>query len=276
LAAVTRVTVVEGELGERFFGLGELRGYRELLLLLAWRDVKVRYKQTVIGAGWALIQPLLTMVVFTVVFSSFAHVPSGGQPYPVLVFAALLPWQLFSQAVSRSTASLVASAPLVSKIYFPRVIVPLAALGAPLFDFCISLVVLAALMAGYGVAPGWGALLLPLFVAVAMLAALTGGVWLTALNARFRDVGYVVPFALMLGMYVTPVAYPLSVVPDRWRTLYELNPLVGVIQGFRWGLLGSEPPRVALFVGATAVLLVGLVCGLAYFTRLQRTVADLI
>jgi lipopolysaccharide transport system permease protein len=275
-AAAERVTVIEGSKGERLFGVADLGAYRELLLLLAWRDIKVRYKQTVIGAGWAVIQPLLTMVVFTLVFAGFAHVSSGGRPYAVLVFVALLPWQLFSQAVLRSTTSLVSSAPLVSKIYFPRIIIPLAALGAPLFDFCISLVVLAGLMIGYGVAPTWGIVLLPVFILVTLLAALAGGVWLTALNARFRDVGYVIPFALQLGLYLSPVAYPLSAVPERWRTLYELNPIAGVVQGFRWALIGDTAPSIPIFVGATLILGVMLFTGLAYFSRLQRTVADLI
>jgi lipopolysaccharide transport system permease protein len=275
-AAAERVTVIEGSKGERIFGVADLGAYRELLLLLAWRDIKVRYKQTVIGAGWAVIQPLLTMVVFTLVFAGFAHVSSGGRPYAVLVFVALLPWQLFSQAVLRSTTSLVSSAPLVSKIYFPRIIIPLAALGAPLFDFCISLVVLAGLMIGYGVAPTWGIVLLPVFILVTLLAALAGGVWLTALNARFRDVGYVIPFALQLGLYLSPVAYPLSAVPERWRTLYELNPIAGVVQGFRWALIGDTAPSIPIFVGATLILGVMLFTGLAYFSRLQRTVADLI
>lgn len=271
-----RLTIVDPSLGLRFFGLGELPSYRELLLLLAWRDVRVRYKQTVIGAGWAIVQPLLTMVVFTVVFSRFLQVSSGAQPYAVVIFVGLLPWQLFSQSVGRSTASLVSNTPLISKIYFPRVIIPVAALGAPLFDFLISLGVLAVLMGAYGVGPGWGVLALPLFVAVTLLVSLAAGVWLTALNVRFRDIGYVTPFVLQMAMYLSPIAYPLSAVPSRWRTLYELNPIAGIVQGFRWGLIGGSAPNFGLLGAGLVVVVAVLVSGLSYFSKVQQTMADVI
>jgi lipopolysaccharide transport system permease protein len=271
-----RLTVVDSSLGSHLFGLGELPAYRELLLLLAWRDVKVRYKQTLIGVGWAVIQPLLTMVVFTIVFSRVAHVSSGGRPYAVLVFVGLLPWQLFSQAVTRTTTSLVSNNSLISKIYFPRVIIPVAAIGSPLFDFVISLGILAILMGAYGVAPGWGLVALPFFVALTLLASLAAGLWMSALNARFRDIGYAIPFVLQIGLYLTPVAYPLSAVPAKWRTFFELNPMTEFVQGFRWGLIGESPPNWALLGAGTAVVLAFLGWGLSYFARTEQTLADVI
>ncbi len=244
--------------------------------MLAWRDVRVRYKQTVIGAGWAIIQPLLTMVVFTIVFSTVAHVSAHGQPYAVVVFVGLLPWQLFSQALARSTSSLVSSTSLISKIYFPRVIIPVASLGAALFDFVISLGVLAILMAAYGVAPGWGLVALPFFVVMTLLITVGAGLWLSSLNARYRDIGYATPFILQLLMYLSPIAYPLSAVPLRWRTLFELNPLTEIIQGFRWGLIGDPAPNFALLGIGMSIVVAGLVSGLWYFANTQRTVADVI
>jgi len=271
-----RLTVVDPSYGARLLGLAELPSYWELVLMLAWREIRIRYKQTVIGAGWAVIQPLLTMVVFTIVFTKVGHVSSGGQSYPVLVFVGLLPWQLFSQAVGKGATSLVANSPLISKIYFPRVIMPLAALGAPLMDFTISLGILAVLMAAYGAVPGWGLFALPLFVALTLLLSFAVGLWLSALNARFRDIGYVTPFVLQLGLYATPIAYPLSAVPGRWRTLLELNPMTEIVQGFRWGLIGDQSPDFVFLGIGTLVILAVLGSGLAYFARMQRTVADVI
>jgi lipopolysaccharide transport system permease protein len=250
--------------------------YRELLYFLVWRDVKVRYKQTAIGAGWAVFQPLMTMLVFTVVFGSFAKLPSDGLPYPIFAYAALLPWNSFAQATGRSGVSLVGSANLISKVYFPRLIVPLSAAVAPLVDFAIAFVILLAMMAWLGIAPTWGVLALPLFLLLALATALAVGLWLSALNVRYRDVGYAIPFVVQIWMYASPVAYPVSLVPERWRVLYSLNPMAGVIEGFRWALLG----RGTLDFGATAAsaVLVGalLLGGLVYFRRVERTFADVV
>jgi lipopolysaccharide transport system permease protein len=269
-------TVIRPSKGVISFGLRDLPAYRELLLLLAWRDVKVRYKQTLIGAVWTVAQPVVAMLVLTLVFSHFVHIPSDGLPYPVLVFTGLLPWQLFSQSLNRASASLVSSSALVSKIYFPRVIIPVAAVGAPLVDFLVSGVVLAGLMAYYGLAPGWGALALPFFLLLALTAAIAAGLWLAALNARYRDVGYIVPFLVQIGMYLSPVVYPVSVVPERWRLLYGLNPMASVIDGFRWGLLHGPAPSGGLVLAGVAGTLVVLATGLVYFTRAERTFADVI
>ena len=257
--------------------LRELWSYRELLYLLIWRDVKVRYKQTAFGAGWAIIQPLMTMVVFTIVFGGFAKIDApAGLPYPIFSFAALLPWNYFSQAISRSSASLVSSSNLVSKVYFPRLIIPIAAAVAPAVDFAVASVVLFAMMGWYGIAPSWGALMLPVFLAFAFLAALSVGLWLTALNVKYRDVGHTIPFLVHIWMYASPVAYPIDMVPEQWRTLYSLNPMVGVIEGFRWGLLGRSAPDFASMGISLGVVIVLLIGGLAYFRRTERTFADII
>jgi lipopolysaccharide transport system permease protein len=257
--------------------LTELWSYRELLYLLVWRDVKVRYKQTVFGAGWAILQPLLTMVVFTVIFGGFAKIDApGGLPYPIFSFAALLPWGYFSQAITRSSASLVGNANLVSKVYFPRLIIPIAAALAPAVDFAVASIVLVAMMIWYGIAPTWGALLLPAFLILAFLTALSVGLWLTALNVKYRDVGHTIPFLVQIWLYASPVAYPVSLVPEKWRLLYSLNPMVGVIEGFRWGLLGRTAPEfglMAVSLGAVIVLLVG---GVLYFRSTERVFADVI
>ncbi len=272
-----RLTVIDSSYGMKLRGiLPELALYRELLLQLAWRDVKVRYKQTVIGVVWAVAQPLLTMVVFTIVFSRFAHISSGSKPYAVLVFVGLLPWQLFSQGVTRSTVSLVGSTPLISKIYFPRIIIPLASLGAPLFDFAISLAILAVLLGAYGVSPGWGLFAFPGFVALALLISAALGLPLAALNARYRDVGYAMPFLLQLAMYLSPVVYPLSAIPRPWRTVIEINPVTGVVQGFRWGLMRDAAPNFGFLAVGIALTVIVLVWSTRYFARTQRTFADVI
>ena len=257
--------------------LRELWSYRELLYLLVWRDVKVRYKQTVFGAGWAILQPLMTMVVFTVIFGGFAKIEApGGLPYPIFSFAALLPWGYFSQAITRSSASLVGSANLVSKVYFPRLIIPIAAAIAPAVDFAVASIVLLGMMAWYGIAPGWGALLLPAFLLLAFLTALSIGLWLTALNVKYRDVGHTIPFLVQIWMYASPVAYPIDLVPEQWRLLYSLNPMVGVIEGFRWGLLGRTAPDFQIMGVSLAAVVVLLVGGVAYFRRTERVFADVI
>ena len=250
--------------------------HRELLYFLAWRDVKVRYKQTMIGAGWAILNPLITVLIFTLVFGYFAQIPSDGLPYPVFAIAALLPWTFFSQALSRSAGSLVASAGLITKVYFPRVLIPLASTAIPAVDFFFSLLALAGLMIWYRMPPTWNLLALPLFLFLAWFTALALGLLLSPVNVRYRDVGYTVPFLLQLWMYASPVVYPLSLVPERWRPFYSLNPMVGVIEGFRWSLLATKKPDFTLMVMSAAVVIGLLFCGLVWFRWMDRTSADVI
>jgi len=254
--------------------LGELWEYRELLYFLVWRDIKVRYKQTALGAAWAILQPVLTMVVFSVFFGRLAKVPSDGIPYPVFALAALVPWQLFAYAVSESTNSLVVSQNLIKKVYFPRLVVPIASVLAGLVDFAISFLVLLGLMAYYGIRPTPAIAVLPLFILFAVASALSVGLWLSALNVQFRDVRYTIPFLTQFWMFATPVAYPSSLVPEKWRALFGLNPMAGVVEGFRWALLGkSTSPGPLLWVSIVAV--VGLLLGgLMYFRRMESTFAD--
>jgi homopolymeric O-antigen transport system permease protein len=256
--------------------LSELWTYRELLYFLIWRDVKVRYKQTVIGIGWAILQPLLTMVVFTMIFGNFAKIPSDGLPYPVFAYTALLPWNLFAGALNRCTLSLVGSANLITKVYFPRLIVPVSAIISGIIDFAIAFVFLLGLMLWFGIVPSWGAITLPIFLLLALMTALAVGLWLSALNVRYRDVGHAIPFLIQIWMFLSPVAYPLSVVPEKWRLLYSLNPMVGVIEGFRWALLGKESPDFKVIAVSTAVVVALLFSGLVYFKRIERTFADVV
>ena len=256
--------------------LGELWEYRELLYFLVWRDIKVRYKQTALGATWAILQPVLTMMVFSVFFGRLAKVPSDGIPYPVFVYAALIPWQLFSYALSESANSLVSSQNLIQKVYFPRLVIPIAGILAGLVDFAIAFVVLLGMMAYYGIHPTAAILVLPVFIVFAVAAALAVGLWLSALNVRFRDVRYTIPFLTQFWMFATPVAYPSSLVPEKWRALYGLNPMAGVVEGFRWALLGkSTSPGPLLWVSVAAVILL-LIGGLAYFRRMEKTFADIV
>lgn len=256
----------------------DLWRYRELFSVLAWRDVAVRYKQTVIGAAWAVLRPFLTMVIFTVVFGRVAKLPSdGAAPYALLVFAGLLPWSLFSAALTGASESMVANANLIGKVYFPRIIIPAATLVTALIDFLLSLLILAAMMVWYRFVPGWQVLLLPLFVVLAMLASLGPGLWVTALNIKYRDFRVVIPFLVQLGLYVSPVGFSSSVVPEEWRWLYSLNPLVGIIDGFRWCLLGGEStiylPGFFVSLGVVAFFLW---LGIRRFRATERTFADLI
>jgi lipopolysaccharide transport system permease protein len=250
--------------------------YRELLYFLIWRDVKVRYKQTAIGAGWAIFQPLMTMTIFTVVFGNFARIPSDGLPYPIFAYAALLPWTYFAQAIGRSGVSLVGSANLISKVYFPRLIIPLSAAVAPLVDFAIAFVILLAMMAWFGIAPTWGVLALPLFLLLALATALAVGLWLSALDVRYRDVGHTIPFVVQIWMYASPVAYPVSLVPERWRLLYSLNPMAGVIEGFRWALLDKGNPDFGVMTASAVVVMALLLGGIVYFRQMERTFADVV
>jgi lipopolysaccharide transport system permease protein len=254
--------------------LWELWEYRELLYFLVWRDIKVRYKQTVIGAAWAVLQPLTTMVIFTVIFGNFAKIPSDGLPFSIFVYTALLPWNLFASALQRSSTSVVGASHLISKVYFPRLIVPLSANFSGIVDFAIAFVILLAMMFWFGIAPTWGVLTLPLFLLLAVMTALAVGLWLSALDAQYRDVGHTVPFLIQIWMYASPVAYPVSLVPEKWRLLYSLNPMAGVIEGFRWSLLGHQSPDFGVIAVSAVVVMAILVGGIIYFKRMERTFAD--
>ena len=256
----------------------DLWRYRELFYFMAWRDILVRYKQTAIGMAWALVRPFLTMVVFTVVFGKLAKLPSdGGAPYPIMVFAALLPWQLFSDALGKCSSSLVGNAHMISKVYFPRLIVPASGMIVSLVDFLVSGMILLGLMAWYNFVPSWRILTLPVFIAIAAGVALGLGLWFAALTVKYRDFGYVLPFITQLGLYVSPVGFSSGIVPEQWRFLYSLNPMVGVIDGFRWAILGGEAkiylPGFMLSIGLV-ILLLG--SGVWYFRKTERTFADVI
>jgi len=267
---------IEPSRGWVALNLSELWAYRELLYFLTWRDVKVKYKQTIIGAGWAILQPLMTMIVFTLVFKKIADISSEGIPYPIFAFTALLPWNLFATALNRSTVSLVSQVGLISKVYFPRLIIPLSATFSGIIDFAIAFVILVGMMFWYGITPRWAILSLPLFITIALVAALSVGLWLATLNVRYRDVGHTVPFLIQIWMFASPVAYPGGLIPEKWRLLYSLNPLAGVIEGFRWALLGKESPDFRVIAVSTMVVLALLFGGLIYFKRTERTFADLV
>lgn len=256
--------------------LRELWNYRELLYFLTWRDIKVRYKQTVLGAAWAVIQPFFTMVVFSLFFGRLAKVPSDGIPYPVFAYCALVPWTFFAGALDRAGNSLVGSANLLTKVYFPRLVIPMSAVLAGLLDFAIAFAVLLGMMLVYGITPTWAIVTLPLFLLLALVTALGSGLWLSALNVQYRDVRYTIPFITQFWMFASPVAYAASLVPDQWRWLYGLNPMVGVIEGFRWALLGKETaPGMMLIVSVIMVVLI-FVGGLYYFRRMEKTFADVV
>lgn len=272
-----RVLVLEAGRAERHYWR-DLWAYRELFAILAWRDLAVRYKQTVIGVAWAVIRPLLTMVIFTILFGRLANLPSeGSAPYPVMVFAAMLPWFLFSNILGDASNSIVGNAGLIGKVYFPRIIIPAAAGVVSLVDFATNLVLMLALMAWYGFAPHWGIVVLPAFVVLAVLSALGPALIITALNVKYRDFRYIVPFVMQFGLYVSPVGFSSAVVPAKWRIWYSLNPLVGVIDGFRWCLLGGESELyLPGFLLSLAVIAVFLWLGVRLFRRTEKTFADLI
>lgn len=255
----------------------DLWNYRELFIFLAWRDILVRYKQTVIGVAWSMIRPFITMLVFTIVFGKIAKLPSEGVPYPILVFSALLPWQLFSNGLSESSNSLISNAGMLSKVYFPRLIVPTSSVIVALIDFLISFAVLGILMVYYHFVPDWRILVLPLFLLLTLVVAMGLGNWLAALNVKYRDFRYIVPFVVQIGLYISPVGFSSSVVPEKWRLLYSINPMVGVIDGFRWAVLRGES-KLYLPGLAFSVVLTFLIfwLGLAYFRKTERTFADVI
>jgi lipopolysaccharide transport system permease protein len=270
---ITRIRPSRGWVSLR---LGELWEYRELLWFLVWRDVKVRYKQTALGASWAILQPVATMVVFSLFFGRLAGIPSDGLPYPVFSFAALVPWTFFSQGLAQSANSLVGSQNLITKVYFPRLAIPIASVLAGLVDFALAFVVLVGMMLFYGIVPGPAVLALPALLLLALVTALGAGLWLSALNVQYRDVRYAVPFLTQLWLFVTPIAYPSSLLGEPWRTVYGLNPMAGVVEGFRWALLGTARPPGTLLAASTVAAVALLVSGAFYFRRMEKTFADLV
>ena len=255
--------------------LGELWAYRELLYFMVWREIKIRYKQTALGIAWAVVQPLFTMLVFSIFFGRLAKMPSDGLPYPIFALCALLPWQLFAFSLTEASNSVVTNQRLITKVYFPRLIMPLSALGVGLVDFSVAFLLLLALAGYYDVAPTLALLTVPLWALLALLTALAVGLWLSAINVKYRDVRYTVPFLTQLWMFATPVAYPTSIVPEAWRPLYALNPMVGVVDGFRYAVLGTNPPHLTVTVSLASVVIV-LVGGLFFFRRMERRFADFV
>lgn len=269
-------TVIRASRGFQPLQLGELWRYRELLFFLTWRDITVRYKQTALGAAWAIIQPVFMMLVFTLAFGRLAKVPSDGVPYPVFAYAGLLPWQLFAHSLTEASNSLVNNERLITKVYFPRLVVPIAAVLGGLVDFFVSFVVLLVLMAYYKIMPGMAFFMLPLFLLFAVATALSVSLWLSALNVRFRDVRYTITFLTQFWLFATPVAYSSRLVPERFRVLYALNPMAGVVEGFRWALLGKVAPSLPVIAASAAVVAVLLAGGLVYFRRMEQMFADVV
>lgn len=256
--------------------LKELWAYRELLYFLIWRDVKVRYKQTVLGVAWAIIQPVFTMVVFSLFFGRLAKMPSDGIPYPLFSYAALVPWTFFAQGLTLASNSLVGSANLIKKVYFPRLSIPIAAVTSGLIDFSIAFIVLLGMMPYYGIVPTINVIWLPFLLLLTLMTSLGVSLWLSALNVQFRDVRYILPFLTQLWLFATPIAYPSSLLSEPWRTLYSLNPMVGVVEGFRWALLGAKTAPGPMLIGSTLAALALLVGGAFYFRRLEKTFADVV
>lgn len=256
--------------------LRELWLYRELIYFLTWRDLKVRYKQTVLGAGWAILQPVLSMIVFSIFFGSLLNVPSEGVPYPIFSYAALLPWGVFAKALNDTGRSLVSNRAMLTKIYFPRMVIPLASVFSSLADFLIAFIVMLGLMLYYRIAPTSNIWTLPLFLLLAVITALGVGLWLSAMNVLYRDIGYMIPYITQLWFYLTPIVYSSSEVPEEWRIFYALNPMVGVVEGFRWALLGTaDAPDPMIAVSATISLVI-FISGMFYFRRMERTFADMV
>lgn len=270
------VTLIHPSRGWISLKLSELWEYRELLYFLTWRDIKVRYKQTAIGVAWAIIQPFFAMVIFSIFFGQLAKIPSDGIPYPIFAYCALLPWQLFSHALNESSNSLVANQGLITKVYFPRLIIPVAPVLAGLVDFGIAFLVLIGMMLYYGIMPTFAVFTIPLFLILAVATALSVGLWLSALNVEYRDVRYTIPFLTQFWLFATPVAYPSSLVPESWRALYGLNPMAGVVEGFRWALLGKAEGPGTLLVVSVMVVIILFIGGLYYFRRMEKTFADVV
>jgi lipopolysaccharide transport system permease protein len=268
------VFIIRPSKGLVALNLRELWQYRELLYILIWRDIKVRYKQTAVGAAWAVIQPFLAMVVFSLIFGRLAKIPSEGLPYPIFAYSALLPWQFFAKALTEASTSLVVNERVITKVYFPRLLVPTAVVLAGLLDFGIAFLILLGMMVFYGITPSWFILFVPLFLLLAIITALGVSFWLSALDVEYRDVRYTLPFLTQLWFFATPVVYPSTIVPPSWRALYGLNPMVGVIEGFRWALLGSAPPDLRMLLVSSLLASLLFMSGLIYFRRMERTLAD--
>ena len=275
-SSLVPVTYLRPSKGWLSIDIPEWWRYRELVLFLTWRDIKVRYKQAVLGIAWAVLQPLLTVLIFTVVFGVLLSTPSSDLPYPLFAFSALLPWQLFASALQRSSVSLVGNANLITKIYFPRLAIPLSSVFAALVDFGVSFLVLIGMMIFYQYWPGWNIFwLIPILIMV-IFTALSVGLWLSAFNVQYRDVQHMVPFIIQVWMYASPIVYPIDIIPEGiWRLLYGLNPMVGIIQGFRWALLGAEQPDLTMLISIVVVIIL-LVSGLFYFRRMEKTFADIV
>lgn len=257
--------------------LKQLWQYRELLYFFVWRDLKVRYKQTMLGAAWAILQPVMTMVIFSIIFGKLVNIkPPSDIPYPVFTYVALLPWQLFSGALASASSSLVSNQSMITKVFFPRLLLPLASVLSGLVDFAIAFIVLLGLMIYYHLTPTWAVLYLPLFTLLALVTALAVGLWLSAFNVRYRDFKYIVPFLLQFWMYATPVAYPSELIPEKWRLIFGLNPMTGVVEGFRWALLGQETGVSSLLIVAVVIVAIILIGGLIYFQRMEQTFADIV
>jgi lipopolysaccharide transport system permease protein len=277
MSNITESTIViEPKKGLFQLDLKGIWQYRELLYFLVWRDLKVRYKQTVIGIGWAVLQPFVTMVIFTVIFGNLVKVPSDGLPYPIFAYSALLPWNYFASALQRCVVSVVGDAALVSKVYFPRLILPLAGTISGFADFFVSFLLLIGMMTFYGLGISWTVLTLPFFLLLALATALAVGLWLSALNVRYRDVGHTIPFLMQVWMYASPIVYPVSVIPEKYRFLYSLNPMAGVIEGFRWALLGKQSPDFAVMAISVAVVLLLISGGVVFFRNMEKTFADVV
>jgi lipopolysaccharide transport system permease protein len=271
-----RVLRIQPSRGWVSLRLGELWAYRELLYFLIWRDIKVRYKQTALGASWAVIQPFSTMVVFSLFFGKLAKMPSDGIPYPIFSYAALVPWTFFAAGLTQSSNSLVGSSNLITKVYFPRLVIPIATVLAGVVDFLLALAVLVGMMLYYHITPGINLLFLPLFILLALVISLGVGLWLSSLNVKYRDVRYVVPFITQFWLFATPIAYPSSLLNQPWRTVYGLNPMVGVVEGFRWALLGTKMAAGPMIVVSALVALFILVGGAFYFRKMEKTFADIV
>ena len=271
-----RVTILRPNRGWVALNLSEIWAYRELLYFLLWRDIKVRYKQTVLGAAWAVIQPLFTMVIFSLFFGKLAGVPSDGLPYPIFAYAALVPWTFFANTLTQASNSLVMDANMIRKVYFPRLIMPAATILAGLMDFVLAFSILIGMMFFYGIVPTLNIVWLPALLLLTIIASLGTGLWLSAMNVQFRDVRYTVPFLVQAWLFATPVAYPSSLLPEPWRTLYGINPMAGVVEGFRWALLGTESAPGPIIIVSSLVAIASLIAGAFYFRRMEKTFADVV
>lgn len=276
MITTNQTVVIERKQGLFNLDLAALWQYRELFFFLVWRDLKVRYKQTAIGIGWVVLQPVISMAIFTVIFGMFARIPSDGMPYPLFAFSALLPWNYFASALQRVNSSVVGDASLITKVYFPRIILPVVGSASGVVDFATAFILLLGMMIWYEVQFTWLIMLVPLFLLFALLTALAVGLWCAALNVRFRDFAYAMPFLVQIWMFISPVVYPVSIIPEKYRLIYGLNPMTGVIEGFRWALLGNRAPDFTVLGISAVVVLVIFVGGLVFFRNMERTFADVV